>query len=275
MEPIILSMEVDDDNAFESEYRIRIGSQVRYLVVAPGVFDRDTLSDPLPSLPALPYKEDWTVASISRDGVTGNLQTILEKKKLLGVSCLWHQTHISCLEIDRVEQLTATAFEAKMPLSLISSKETQTPTVIAKIARFEWEVPRIERETRAYQLLESSGLAPRFLAHVHENGRFIGFLLEKVPGRRASIEDLDMCQTVLNDLHGLGILHGDVCRYNFLIAEDRATMIDFENFEENASEVDMKAELGKLSQELVDTSGRGGGWLLEENDSAQDEVTEV
>jgi len=64
-QPIILSMEVDDDDSFESEYRLRIGNQVKYLVISPGTFDRDTLSSPLQSLPLLPYNEEWTVASIS------------------------------------------------------------------------------------------------------------------------------------------------------------------------------------------------------------------
>lgn len=65
--PVILSMEVDDEDSFESEYRLQIGNQVKYLVVSPGTFDRDTLSFPVPSLPRLPCQEKWTVANISRD----------------------------------------------------------------------------------------------------------------------------------------------------------------------------------------------------------------
>ncbi|KAI0521916.1 hypothetical protein F5B22DRAFT_594693 [Xylaria bambusicola] len=72
MQPIILSMAVDDEDAFESEYRLRIGNSVKYLVVSPGTFDRDTLSFPLQSLPPLPYDENWTVAKISRDKPTAN-----------------------------------------------------------------------------------------------------------------------------------------------------------------------------------------------------------
>lgn len=76
--------------------------------------------------------------------------------------------------------------------------------MIAKIARFEWEVPRIERETIAYQLLEGSGPAPRFLAHIHENGRIMGFLLEKLEGRHASIQDLSACEAVPKSFHERG-----------------------------------------------------------------------
>jgi hypothetical protein len=57
MQPIILSMEVDDDDSFESEYRLRIGNQVKYLVIPLGTFDRDTLSSPFrPSLVFLPMR---------------------------------------------------------------------------------------------------------------------------------------------------------------------------------------------------------------------------
>lgn len=51
MQPVILSMEVDDDDSCGSEYRLRIGNQVKYLIVSPGTFDRDTLSFP-DSVPA-------------------------------------------------------------------------------------------------------------------------------------------------------------------------------------------------------------------------------
>jgi hypothetical protein len=182
MQPLIISMEVDDENSCESEYRLQIGNQVKYLVVSPGTFDRDTLSFPLGSLPPLPYKDEWTVAYISRDKTSGNLETSISNRTLAGVKCRWHPITVDCLELERTEQLTAAAFEA-LSHSTIPSIPTPPATVVAKIARFEWEIPRIERETRAYQLLEGSGLAPRFLGHVHENGRIMGLLLEKLEGR--------------------------------------------------------------------------------------------
>ncbi|KAI1460636.1 alpha-galactosidase A [Annulohypoxylon moriforme] len=260
MQPIILSMEVDDENSYESEYRLRVGNQVKYLVVAPGTFDRDTLSLPLQSLPPLPYDEEWTVANISRDKTSGCLKTSLSNRTLAGVKCQWHPTKVDCLQLERTKQLTATALEVLSP-SILPSNLPSKATVIAKIARFEWGVPQIERETRAYQLLEGSGLAPRFLAHVHEHGRIIGFLLEKIEGRRASIQDLSVCETALRKLHELGFLHGDVNRHNFLITEEGVKLIDFEHLQENATPELMRNELEKLRAELVDESGRGGGFM--------------
>lgn len=263
MQPVILSMEVDDDDLCESYYRLRIGDQVKYLIIDPGTFDRDTLSFPIQSLPSLPYHEAWTVAHISRDETSGDLNTSLSNRTLAGVRCQWHRTLVDCLELEKTEQLTATAFEAVLRSSLPIILPSPA-TVVAKIARFEWEIPRIEQETRAYQLLEGSGLTPRFLGHVHENGRIMGFLLEKIEGHHASLQDLGICETALGKLHGLGLLHGDVNRYNFLITEDGAKLLDFERLLENASPDSMRREMEGLRVELADESGRGGGFVFTE-----------
>lgn len=49
--------------------------------------------------------------------------------------------------------------------------------VVAKFARFEWEIGYMENEARAYQWLRDSGIGPRFLGHLVEHGRVIGFLM--------------------------------------------------------------------------------------------------
>ena len=266
MQPTILSMEVDDEDSSESEYRLRIGKQVKYLIISPKTFDRDTLSFPIQFLPRLPYNEEWTVAHISRDETSGDLKTSILNRNLAGVRCQWHHTRVDCLEVEKIKQLTAMAFEAvshsSFPVTLLSSA-----TVIAKIARFEWEVPRIEQETRAYQLLEGSGLAPRFLGHVHENGRIMGFLVEKLEGRSPSLQDLSICETALGKLHDLGLLHGDVNRYNFLVTDEGVKLLDFECLLENASPESMRKELDGLRAGLIDKSGRGGGFIFSGDDN--------
>jgi predicted Ser/Thr protein kinase len=261
MQPVILSMEVDDDDSVDSEYRLRIGNQVKYLIISPRTFDRDTLSFLIPSLPRLPHKEEWTIAHISRDKTSGDLKTSISNRTLAGVKYRWHHTQIDCLELEKTKQLTAMAFEAVSP-SILPVTLPSSATVIAKIARFEWELPRIEQETRAYQLLEGSELAPRFLGHIHENGRIMGFLIEKIEGRSASFQDLGICETALGKLHNLGFLHGDVNRYNFLVTEEGVKLLDFECFLENASPKLMRKELESVRAELVDESGRGGGFMF-------------
>lgn len=148
--------------------------------------------------------------------------------------------------------------------------------MIVKIARFEWEIRRIERETRAYQVLGQRGasdVAPRFLGHVHEGGRVMGLLLEKWDGRSggASIEDLSACEAALARFHGLGLFHGDANRYNFLVGQDgcgEVKLIDFECFQEGASEKMRAEEMQSLRDQLQDTSGRGEGFLFSGSDDS-------
>jgi RIO-like serine/threonine protein kinase len=96
------------------------------------------------------------------------------------------------------------------------------------------------------QLLQGSGLAPLFLGHIHENGRIIGLLIEKIKGRPASFQDLSICETALGELHKLGHAHGDVNRYNFLVTEEGVKLLDFECLLENASPKSMREELESL-----------------------------
>lgn len=261
MQPVILSMEVDDDDAYESEYRVQVESQVKYLIISPGTFDRDTLSLPIDSLPPLPYNENWTVAHISRDKSSNDLKYSLSDRKLAGIKDQWHHLSVDCLSLHKTKQLTAMAFEAVSH----STQYDLTPTVIAKIARFEWELPRIEQETRAYQLLEGSELAPRFLGHIHENGRIMGFILEKLEGRPAASGDLSSCETAIRKLHGLGLLHGDVNRYNFLVTQQGVKLLDFECAQENASEESMRKDLEYVRAGLIDQSGLGGGFMFSDD----------
>ncbi|WQF82018.1 Putative protein kinase-like domain superfamily [Colletotrichum destructivum] len=204
-------------------------------------------ASPIPSLPCLPYNEEWTVANISRDEITGNLKTSFSNRTLAGVECQWHETKVDCLKLEKTKQLTAMAIEAR--LHSILPITPSLDIMIAKIARFEWEMPRIEQEQRAYQLLEGSGLAPRFLAHVHEHGRI----------------DLNVCEAALRKLHGLGLLHGDVNRYSFIITQEGVKLLDFERAQENASPESMSKELKGLRTELADESGRGGGFFFQDD----------
>lgn len=233
--------------------------------MAAATFDRDILSFPLADLPSLPYDDNsWNVAHICRDVTSGELATSLSRKNLRGVRNVWHAVSVDVLYLVKKERLTATAFEAVVSTPTAATKDLPTTTMIAKIARFEWEVPRIEQETKAYQLLHQQGsnIAPRFLGHTHEEDRVMGFLLEKMEGRRhASIEDLDRCEAALKEFHKLGFSHGDVNRYNFLIGNEDVKLIDFERFGEDATEETKAKERRSLRDELVEESGRGAGFV--------------
>ncbi|RDH27280.1 hypothetical protein BDQ94DRAFT_154179 [Aspergillus welwitschiae] len=251
--PMVLSMEVSSKD--ESEYRILVQNMVRYLIIPTGTFERSALSTPLSSLPDLPGGDTWNVAYISRDPSSGQILIDRQIRTLIGIVDVWHPSRVDCLELRRLRQLTATTYEATY------GSGGSPKTVIAKVARFEWEIPRLAQETSTYKILQNTGLAPWFLGHVHEHGRVIGFILEKLEGREANIGDLSLCQSVLGRLHDVGILHGDVNRYNFIVRSDTAYLIDFERSQlcddTNAS---MRAEMESLRDQLVEKTGRGAGF---------------
>ncbi|KAL3593425.1 hypothetical protein FPOAC2_07721 [Fusarium poae] len=213
-QPIVLSMKVSETGSSDSHYRLQLGKKVKYLVVGPKVFDRDALASPIQFFPRLPDSKDWTVAHFSRDEITGDLKISILNRTLPGVKCHWHPTRVDCLDLEKTKSLTATNFEAVSHSTILPRG-----TMIAKMARFEWELPRIERETKAYRLLQASGLTLRFLGHITENGRIIGFLLEKMEGRPAGWKDLDACRDALGKLHRLKLLHGAIWQRNFLLTE--------------------------------------------------------
>jgi len=258
--PQLLAMEISAND--ESEYRLLIDGRIRYLSVAARTLDIDTLRflpDLLEALPPLHSPKDWTVAYITRDPNTSELKVVFSEEQLTGVQNIWHPQIIDCLRLKRVKQLTPAVFEA----SLTTLDSSPPPIFIAKIARWEWEIPRIERETQVYYVLQGTGMAPRFLGHIAEHGRVIGVLLEKVERvREAGIEDLASCEEAVERLHTLGFVHGDLNRFNFLVGKDSIKLIDFENSNPEADRDDMRWESEGLAAQLQENTGRGGGFRI-------------
>ncbi len=245
----------------ESEYRLLIGDRIRYLSIAAQTLSTDTLRflpSLLDALPPLDLHRDWTIAYISRNSQSGELTVVFSEQKLAGVQGIWHPRTIDCLRLKRVKQITAAAFGA----SLIEPDPSLFPSrFIVKIARFEWEIPRLQRETHAYSLLEGTGLAPKFLGHVAENGRVIGFVLEKAAGREAGIiKDLATCEAAVRRLHSLGLTHGDLNRFNFIVGKCGVKLIDFENTKVGKNMEVMQCEIEGLANQLKEETGRGGGF---------------
>lgn len=271
----MLSMDFDTLGTSNSYFRILANETVKYIVIAPGAMDAESLDDmPLDFvnlLPLLPWDDSsWTEAAISRSA-SGELVSRLLREPLKGVTNSWHPTVVDFRRLERVELLTALAEELKW-----ASPEPgfdPNATVIGKKARFEWEIQYIQAETDMYKLLEGTGIGPRFLGHIHEQDRVIGFFLDKVAGRSAGIEDLEICTSALSRLHALGISHGDCNRYNFLIGDDgKVTLIDFEKCTVGASKEAMEVEIASLPKQLTEETGRGGGFtsMPDSDDESQD-----
>ncbi|CVK91694.1 uncharacterized protein FPRN_09528 [Fusarium proliferatum] len=163
----------------DGHYRLRTGRGVRYLRIPIGTFDDDTVCRPYLLITRLPELPDspWTVMTISQDE-NGSLTSVISMDPLPEIRTEWHEQHVDILTLKSTRRFRSGVHEARY---------NDVPT-IAKIACFEWEMRRIEREIWAYSLLEDhhnqhpnkSPIVPKFLAHLTENGRIMGLLLEKV-----------------------------------------------------------------------------------------------
>ncbi|KAI9669891.1 MAG: hypothetical protein M1831_006926 [Alyxoria varia] len=250
----VLSQEIDDKKCF---YRIRARNRVHFVVVDAGVFDEDTECRPYLLIPALPdFPDDsWTRMHVSRSP-DGSLHTDIDHDPLPTITTTWHPRRIDVLSLRETERYGAN----------VRGVLWEGRPAVAKIACWPWEISRIANETQAYKTIEKhlqpgeAALAPAFLGHLVENGRVMGLLLEKVEGADfASAGDLAPCADAVRRLHRMGLLHGDVNRYNFLIDRKRkhVQMVDFEHvqgFEERAA----REELKRLPAELAEETGRGG-----------------
>ncbi|KAH0844297.1 Protein kinase-like domain protein [Fonsecaea pedrosoi] len=157
------------------------------------------------------------------------------------------------------------------PKSRVTYVDIGSQKCYMKIARFEFEIPWILQELAAYHLLAKSNstLGAELLGYVFEGShRVIGFLMTALPGRPASPADVGACQNAVRQLHSLGVLHGDLVRYNILITGDGPKFIDFENSSvrsdhENDRWDDMTAqELDSLESTLLDPTDKGRPWEI-------------
>lgn len=81
----------------------------------------------------------------------------------------------------------------------------------------------MENEIAAYELFDNNHrlfpeerkISSKCLGHLTKNGRIIGVLLEKKKGAHASLDDLATCEATLRQIHKIGLVHGNVSRYNF------------------------------------------------------------
>lgn len=251
----LLATLVDPDEDEESEYRFLVdGRHVKYVTVAPSILpknDRTFAPAVIAGLPPFP-PGDWNEGHVSRDSACGEPIFIhIAKADLPGVKTTWHATHIDHLEFHKLDHFRQNIYKVSHPLF--------DRPVVAKFTEFPWQTPYLEAETAAYQWIKGSGIAPRFLGHLTEEGRVIGFVLEYIDNAKtAGLEDLAACQGVLKRLHSLGVKHGDINKHNFLVQGDRVVLLDFETAKKCASLGDLEAEYRQLGESLQNPSLRGG-----------------
>jgi len=231
---------------YESLYRFRAGSYVLYVVLQPhciSITDPVDYCFPPAILKLLPPNIDpaYNLVHISSSG-----ESKFSTVKLKAVDTVWHSTVVDIFTLPIVRWIKASVVKVKY----------DGEYAIAKIARFEFEIPYIEAETRSYRDLHGLGLGPKFLGHLSENGRPMGMLIEYFDGRRPTQDDFEACSKALKRLHALGWAHRDINRDNFVVVGSEAKLVDLEQAGP-ASEEERLAELEKLYKELIDESGRG------------------
>jgi hypothetical protein len=230
----------------ENLYRFCAGSFVLYVVVQPRcILIEDTFDYGFPWAirkllpPTIPPSHNFVEISSNGDITSSH-------RKFKGVETIWHPRSIDVTTLPIVHEIKTGVFKVKYGEGF----------AVAKIARFEFEIPYIETETRVYREIDGKEIGPKFLAHLTEDGRTMGFLIEYVTFRPTSREDLAACIAVVRRLHKLRLVHGDVNRHNFLMVEGDARLIDFDMCV-TATEEAMTGELDRVPIELEDNSGRG------------------
>ena len=250
--PKVLSMAVPQDNDSESYIRLRIGDQIKYLTLAPMTLDVDIITFPpdlFEHLPKFP-SGDWTRAHIYRKSDHLVVEPSNKPLHVMGVTTCWHPNLVDV-------QSPSLTFEERQ-LERVNVVKYNSKPVISKIARFEFEVPWMENETAIYEAIDGHGIGPAFLGHLVERGRVMGFLIEKIDGKNGEIGDLGACESIVKRLHSLGIVHGDLNKYNFIIGPTKTTLIDFEKATKNGSKEEMQKEFTRLTEQLTEETGRGG-----------------
>lgn len=241
----------------KSHFRILVdGASIKYLTVEPGLWKSDdmcygpTFVTLLPELPP----GDWNDGLITKDANGQPHFASVKSTKFSAVQNTWHDTFIEYTDLSIGKRLERDVYEVKCP--------SFDDIIIAKLARFDWEIFYMEFETTAYQWISGHDIAPRFLGHLTEHGRVIGFLMERITNaRQAGVEDLETCKEVLSRLHGLGVCHGLPSYFNFLISDSKTVMISFDlawrcdDQDLFLREMERQAEAFKeLSAELEQTS---------------------
>ena len=250
----ILNQEIDREGNTPSYYRMLVDKQhFKYITIDPNIYDADDLCFPpmlLEKLPPFP-DGDWNYGHISQtpDSPTPSFVETY-RKSFPSITSLWHEKSYDYLSLKIGERLRANVYMAASP-------QFEKP-VIAKFARFGWEIGYYAAETRVYSWIDGHDIGPKFLRHLTEEGRVIDFLLEYVEGYHASISDLPSCKAVVERLHGLGILHKDLNKHNFLISEKGAVLIDLETAVRSNDTAALEAEIKGLEGQLLDQSGIGG-----------------
>lgn len=253
----MLQASIDED--YESHFRFLVDDTfVKYVTIDTGLFRTDDMAFAPALLPLLPQfpPGDWNVGRISKDRTTDEPAFSENARQLLpAVQQAWHNTLVDILELPMDHKIRSNVYRVTHP--------NFKHTMIAKFAVYPWQTDWLNDETKAYRWIDGTGIGPRFLGHLTEEGRVVGFLLEDLSeARHPEGKDLVLCQEVVTRLHNLGILHGDLNKNNILISGERAVLIDLDAAEKCEDVKALQTEFDGLLDDLKDESGKGGRTIM-------------
>jgi predicted Ser/Thr protein kinase len=259
-QPQIDLLQAEADEEYESHFRILVdGNTIKYVTIDAGLYPIDDMCfgpSLVALLPELP-PGDWNDGLIAKHPQTGDPYfASATRTQFPGVQHQWHKLYIDYQDLVVGKRVRSGIYEVTCP-------QFNTTVVIAKFARFDWEIQYMENETTAYEWIDGHAIGPRFLGHLTEDGRVIGFLVERITdARHADANDLAVCQQILGRLHELGVWHGDTNRFNFLVRGSQAVLIDFDTARKCDDKDVLRKEFEGLEGCFMDESGRGGGGYL-------------
>jgi len=253
----VLSLDLEDN---EYLYRIRRGKRVVYVWVLHAdiipLDDRTDGSRILSNLHDIPkWNEQWKTLTVtkSHNGVECAINKFLPHALNYRTILTRSDRRYNLLDLELRDRIS----------DRVSRVLVYNRVCVLKIARFKHELVALEREIRAYCALMNHKftLAPEFIGYAYEEeeDRVIGFLMEEIHGRHPDIRDLRTCQSTVQQLHSIGIIHGDLNRHNIIITGDEARLIDFEasTLQKEGHHIEARDELQKLIENLLDSSDVG------------------
>lgn len=265
----LLQAEVDGGEEDSYLRLLHNNKHVKYVTIAAGLYEsHDMCFEPVITAllePLLPPGV-WNYGCINKHPETGLPHFAkVAQKQFRGVSAAWYPTMVDHLDIVLGEKLVQGVYDA-------TCSQFTTP-LVAKFACWEWEIDYMNDECAAYQWIEGHDIGPKFLGHIHEEGRVIGFLVERVAdgagdAHHATPVDLESCSQALARLHKLGILHGDINNYNMLVTSKGVTLVDFCTARKCTDNSAFDREMQSLEVRLRSDSrlGKPGGRFFDESD---------
>ena len=265
----LLQAEVDSGEEDSYLRLLHNNKHVKYVTIAAGLYKSyDMCFEPVITAllePLLPSGV-WNYGYVNKSPETGLPQFAkVAQKQFRGVSTAWHPTRVDHLDVVLGEKLVQGVYDATC--------SQFTTSLVAKFACWEWEINYMDDECAAYQWIEGHSIGPKFLGHITEEGRVIGFLMERVmdetgDARHATPADNEACSKALAKLHQLGILHGDINKYNMLVTNKGVTLVDFCTARncEDASAFDKEMRSLEASLRSDSRLGKPGGRFFEESD---------